>query len=142
MFLVFCILYILGFYPEVFLTLCTFKSPSLTLRFTRTRRQTDATVARPSWPLSIHHVLYDRSPTSSSSGSPLPLWHSVKRGPAKAQTPARPPVWLLSSLSWPDNTGPPLPSSLPSPPPGLLHPALTLQLPVAILGDKTASGHL
>ncbi len=57
--------------------------------------------------LSIHHVVYDRSPTSSSSGSPLPLWHSVKQWPAKAPTPARPLVWLLSSHSWPDRTDPP-----------------------------------
>lgn len=85
--------------------------------------------------LSIHHAMYDRSPTSSSSGSPLPLWHSVKRWPAKAPAPTRPLLGLLSSLSWPDSTAPPASTSL-------LHPALTLTLPVAILGDKIASGHL
>lgn len=105
-----------SFYPEVFLTLCAFKSLSLSLMlsFTHTRRQTDATVAtvpplhsptlHPSIlaSLSIHHALYDRSPTSSSSGSPLPLWHSVKRWPAKGSSTCKTSAWapLITLLAW------------------------------------------
>ena len=118
------------FYPEVFLTLCAFKSLSLSLSLSLSNaspilagRQMPLLPHHPHPPvlpsilasLSIHHALYDRSPTSSSSGSPLPLWHSVKRWPAEAPAPARPLLGLLSSLSWPDSTAPP--PSFHQPPP-------------------------
>lgn len=76
--------------------------------------------------LSINHVMYDRSPTSSSSSSALLLWHSVKQGPLRHQH--------LQDLCFgfphhsPEVTAPL--------PPSPLHPALTLQLPVTILGGQ------
>lgn len=77
------------------------------------------------------------------TGHPHPLHQALlfpcgtqsNGGLLRAPAPARPLLGLLSSLSWPDSTAPPPSTSL-------LHPALTLTLPVAILGDKIASGHL
>lgn len=78
-FLVSCILDIRRFYPQV---LCAFKSVSIKAQLHPHSRGRWQKATSPSIlaSLSIHNAMYDRSPPSSSSDAPFPLWHSVKQG--------------------------------------------------------------